>query len=81
MDLNQDNLNHISKFLNLEKMLIRHKIELYCFPKEHSNEFERKVEIIKKEIGNGAELKIIYEGEITNDNIELPTESGTDGIN
>ncbi len=79
--IDQNQLNQIVQFLNLEKIVVRQKIELYGFPKERTEEFEKKLEIVKKQLGNNVDLKIVNEGEIVNDNIELPAESGPDGIN
>ena len=79
--MDQNQLNQIVNFLNLEKIVVRQKIELYCFPKEQSEDFHKKVEMIKKDLGNSVDLKIVNEGELINDNIELPDESGTDGVN
>jgi len=78
--IDQSKLNEIARFLNLEKMLIRNKLELYCTPNSNDEEFKKRVEIIRKEIGNEAELKIIEEGEIDDDRNKLCSESVTDGV-
>jgi hypothetical protein len=79
--MDQNQLNQIVQFLNLEKILIRQRVELYCFPKEQTEDFQKKLEMVKKELGNSVDLKIVNEGEIINDNIELPAESSTNGVN
>jgi|LSQX01.2.fsa_nt_gb hypothetical protein len=80
--IDQNKLNQIIQFLNLEKINVVQKIELYCFPREYSKEFEQKVKTIQKDIGNNITLKIIYEGEIENNaNLEFSTESNTNGVN
>ena len=78
--IDQNRLNQIVNFLNLEKIVVREKLEVYCFPKEQTEDFYKKVEMVKKDLGNSIDLKIVNEGELINDNIELPVESCTNGV-
>jgi hypothetical protein len=51
------------------------------FSKRTDRRFPKKLEMVKKELGNSVDLKIVNEGELINDNIELPAESSTNGVN
>jgi len=66
MVLDQNSLNHIVQILNLEQIIVSQKIELLLFPIKIDDEFNKKVDSLKKELGHDVILKIVEEGEICN---------------
>ena len=64
MNLDENKLNQIIQVLNLEKIKVVQKIELWLYPNQTDKEFNEKVESLKKELGQKIILKIIEEGRI-----------------
>jgi hypothetical protein len=80
--LDQRKLNYIGTFLDLEKLIVRQKVELLCFLKNNSDEIKKKIDIIKTELGPSIDLKIVEEGEIDSvKRIEFCEQSSDDGFN
>ena len=79
--IDQEKLNYISKFLDVEKIYVIQKQSIVCFPKKVDKEFLTKFKKIEEEINKipFTEIKIIEEGEIDDGYIEISSESGIDG--
>jgi len=75
--IDQNQINQIAQFLNLEKINVIQKIELLCFPKVNNDEFKIKVENVKKELKKipNVDLHIVEEGDIDVKLIEFSSES------
>jgi DNA-directed RNA polymerase subunit H (RpoH/RPB5) len=79
--INQEKLNYIGKFLDVEKIQVIPKQSIVCFPKKVDEEFLNKFKIVKEELDKipFVDIQIIEEGEIDNGLIELSTESNNNG--
>jgi len=79
--INQEKLNYIAKFLDIEKIQVIQKQSIVCFPKKIDEEFLNKFKQVEEEIKKipFVEIQIIEEGEADNGYIELSAESGSNG--
>ena len=66
MVVNEENINRIVKFLNLEKIVVKQRFELLIYPTKVDNELDEKIEFLKKELGYDVTIKIVEEGDHKN---------------
>lgn len=79
MNLDDNIIRKIGQFLNLEKIVVRKKVELLLFKNENENnqEFDEKVEALREKFKDVI-FTIVEKGELTNVENKL---SGASGIN
>lgn len=72
--IDNNKLKLILNSLNLEKVAVVESLTVYCFPKKNDEKFQEKFKKASddlKKMSNTINLKIVEEGEISNDYIEF----------
>jgi len=79
MNLDQNTIHKIGQFLNLEKIVVRQKVELLLFRNENDEEFDEKLEFLKEKFKNVI-FTIVEKGELSNGEIDVSGPRRLNGI-
>lgn len=63
MVLDEYKINQIIQILNLERIKLIQKLEIWLYPNQINEEFIKNLESIKKEFNHNIVFKIVEEGE------------------
>jgi len=78
--VNEENIDKIIRFLNLEKITVKQKFELLLFPTKIDNEFDEKIKFLEKELGCDVTIKIVDEGVYKNVKNNISIQSSRNGF-
>jgi len=76
--LNDETLQKIGKFLNLEQIVLKQKIEILLYINERNDDFEEKLDFLKVLFKNVI-FNVVEKGEITDAKNIIPGTIGVDG--
>lgn len=79
MNLDQNVIHKIGQFLNLEKIVVRQKVELLLFRNENDEEFDEKLDFLKEKFKNVI-FTIVEKGELGNGEIDVSGPRRLNGI-